>query len=620
MPPLRGILGNFLVSISTVSQSNADNARFQKALALLSGFKSQTLYQGARSPWVQAASLARHNGSASRVASDSVSQSWLLAVGTWFHGDGYGTGSEGRLLSRYLEVGAGRLGREMEGFFVLVISDARVREVFVITDVMGSCHGYQRSWNDVVLLCSSSFALAAVDRACLDPVGCQEFLQTGISYESRTLYKEINKLDPATVYRFSCGARIHAERYWKVEDLSAESLSDRSAVEALWESLTCAAKNIARDFPRPVCDLTGGYDSRAILAAFLGTHTPVAAAVSGPEEKRDVQISKSLARLLGVPHVHILFKDKLSFSDVQEAHSFTDGEFDPVEYAQILHVQRALSSRFDISLNGSYGGIARALWWELLFPHIGARRHLDVRRLVQSRYISPRYDGALIRPELRINLVDHLAGVAGRYVEGLSALPNTTQMDYVNLSMRIHRWQGRIASSTHQLWPCVSPFGLRVVLETVLQTDARSRLRSKLVRQMLASHQPALADFSLDRGYPAAPVSIGNFYRFAPIMTHFASRAFSKIRRTILGGATGSAIPGQHPIRVQLWQDERVRALLAPQSLKSDCILDSRALRNFLERSRGVAFNESEQWNRLLSLEYTLNSLAQLGAMPGAPR
>ena len=145
--------------------------------------------------------------------------SWLLSTGTWFHSDGYSSGSESRLLQRYFEIGAKRLARELEGFFVLILGDAETREVLVLTDLVGSCHCFQRSLGNTIVLSGSSLLLASLDVCHLDSVGCQEFLYTGIIYEDRTCEQEVRKLGPATVYRFADGKQQSEERYWLATDL-----------------------------------------------------------------------------------------------------------------------------------------------------------------------------------------------------------------------------------------------------------------------------------------------------------------------------------------------------------------------------------------------------------------
>lgn len=608
-------MGNFLVVISSRSSDSEAKRLFHSGLDAARELKAQTPSRIVETPAARAASFPRRNGSGTAIVSEPGSGSWLLAVGTWFHSDDFSVGQESRLLDRYLDVGATQLGGELEGFFVIVIGDSRTGETVLLTDVMGSCHGYVRTWDRLVVLSSSSLLLASLADFHLDATGCQEFIQGGISYEDRTVYREVRKLNPAVVCRYSEGALKSEERYWSVQNLTPESLDGSRAVDALWRALTRAAKRVTHIAPRTVCDLTGGYDSRALVGAFLETGAPFSTVVSGPDKSRDVIVSAGLAKAVGIAHLHLQLQKEISFSQIREAQSLTDGEYDVVDYAQIFHVHRQLMERFDLSINGSYGGIARALWWEVLAPRIGARQRLDALRLARSRYVLRDVDTMLFLPDIRLDLPRHLAGVIERVNERLSDFPNTFQMDHANLALRIHRWQGRIATSTNQLWPCLSPFGLRTVLETVLQTSTRLRLRSKLVRRMLARYQPRLADFPLAQGYPASPVTWSNLHRFWPVVEHLSGRAYTKLRRTVFGSRPASSASSQTPARLQLWRQEEVRALLNPDAMLSGSLLDPRALRRFLASSQERDFPYGAQWNRLLSLEC---SLRQLGGRSSA--
>lgn len=602
-------MGNFLAVISSRSLEAEADRLFRYGLDSARTLKSQTPSRILETPAVRAASFPRRNGSGTPIVSEPKTGSWLLAIGTWFHRDGFSVGEESRLLDRYLKVGAAQLGRELEGFFVIVVGDGRSDEIVIVTDVMGSCHAYVRTWDQLAAVSSSSLLLASLGDFHLDPTGCQEYLQGGVSYEDRTVYREISKLSPAVVSRYSNGALQSEQRYWNVRDLVPESLDGSEAVDALWDALTRTARNVNRISPHTVCDLTGGYDSRALAGAFLETGAAFSTVVSGPDESPDVIVSGGLSQVMGVPHLHLRPQRQIPFSQVREAQALTDGEYDVVEYAQILHVHRQLLERFDISINGSYGGIARALWWEVLAPRIGAHQKLDALRLARARYVLRDVDTALFLPAVRLDLTSHLAGVIERVNEGLSDSPNTFQMDHANLALRIHRWQGRIATSTNQLWPCLSPFGLRTVLETVLQTSTKLRLRSKLVRRMLARYQPRLADFPLAQGYPAAPVTWSNFYRFWPVVEHLSGRAYAKLRRTIGGSRSQSAAVSQVPVRMQLWEEEGVKELLNPETMRLSELLDPAGLRRFISSSKEIGFPYGAQWNRLLSLELSLRLL-----------
>jgi hypothetical protein len=406
-------------------------------------------------------------------------------------------------------------------------------------------------------------------------------------------------------------------RYWRITDLVPESLGGKEATDALWQSLVNAAQKIGSRFERITCDLTAGYDSRTLCAAFLGAGIRFSTAVSGAANSPDVVISKLLAKRFDLPHWHVA-REPVHVDQVNRTLLITDGEFDLAEYASIFRIHAVLSQAHDISINGSFGEIARGHWWELLFPRTGARCKLDVRKVARLRFAAQPYNAYLFPQQNRLNLAAHLAEVIERVNEGLCVYPNTTQLDNAYLTMRMQRWQGRIASSTNRLWPCLSPFMFRSVLETMLQVEAKMRRRGLLIRRMLAHFQPGLAEVPLDRGYPAEPVSWRNFYRFWPLPKYYAGRALVKILRKL--GHSPPTVASQMPQRLRLWQEPAVKAIMQVSSMRSGCLLDAAALEGFLEQSRQPDFSFNDQWTRLLSFEYTLRSLESVGALPAAYR
>ena len=603
-------LGNFLVIISSKDFQSEANQLFRSSLEIARYIKFPPPDGMVETEWAYAASFARQNGSGTPIVYDPETESWLLAIGVWFHGDGYGSGEESRLLARYLELDPLLVGRELEGFFVIVIGDGRTQETIVLTDIVGSCHCFFRSWKQGIALSSSSLLLAGLGNFNLDPVGCQEFLCTGIIYEDRTFYQEVHKLEPASVFRFAKGTLVSRQRYWQITDIVPESLDGQFAVRRLGETLMGTAQKVGRIFTRPVCDLTGGYDSRALVSAFLSSGVKFTTVVSGPADSPDVMVSRSLAQVIGLPHLHIEPPGSISLDYIRQALGLTDGEYDLVEYARILRIHRILSEQFDISINGSFGELARGYWWELLFPHTGAYRKLDSQKLAKLRYAAQSFDASLFPPETKLDLVSHFADVIERTNRGLSQFPNTLQMDHVYLMMRMQRWQGRIASSTNRLWPCLSPFLFRPVLETVLQTRAYLRQRSLLIRRMLAELQPRMAEFPLEHGYPALPVTWKNFYRFWPLLGYYGTKVLSKMAHQIGRNWLSQTSPIDYDlIRLQLWSEEEVQELLRPTAMELGCLVDPAALNNFIQRSRQKNFPFNKQWVWILSLEYTLRVL-----------
>ena len=367
-------MSNFLVVLPVVEGAVDTSGLFDRGMKLAVQPLRQHEHTRLSFDWARVAAFSRGKNTGTPVAQHEASGSWIMAAGTWFHRDGDASGSEEQLLNRYLNTGALGLARELEGFFCIVIGDGRSKTTWLITDLVGSCHAFMRTLDQATVLSGSSRLLAGLAPALLDPVGCQEFLRTGVIYENRTLYRDVQKLAPATVYRFEQGRLADQQHYWSIGQIADQPLSADEAPDALWAAITTAARRIGKIYPHPVCDLTGGYDSRALFAALRGAEIPLTTTVTGAEHSPDVVVSQGLASLCDVPHIVLNPTQTPTFSDIEDALALTDGECDVVEYARIMQVHRTLQMKFDISLNGSFGEVARGYWWELL-------SRLRVRRL-----------------------------------------------------------------------------------------------------------------------------------------------------------------------------------------------------------------------------------------------
>lgn len=577
---------------------------FTRGLRVAQATPRRTVSRVPADGWINAAVFSRDTGRPPEVAFDPKSQTSLWTIGSWFDRSEHHFGNEAKLLTKYLAVGAGALAQDLEGFFVVLIADGRKRELVAITDLIGSCHCFVRRLKGTVAISGSSLLLSALAPYELDPIGCQEFVNLGIVYEDRTVYKDIHKLKPARIYRFSSGKAPREEQYWSFAKLSPESLDGNAAVDAVWHSLVEIGKRIGTAYANPVCDLTGGYDSRAVTAGLLGAGLRFATTVSGAPGTADVRVAGELAKIILAEHVHVDTQETVSLEDLDRAIAYCDGEYNVLEYSNTLRVHDQLSAKFGISLNGSFGEVARGYWWELLWPRVGKCKRLDASAVARSRLMRP-FDNELFHPQLRIDLAQHLTEAIDRTNEGLSDLPNTTQLDHVYLMMRMQRWQGRIASSTNRLWPCLSPFMCRSVLEPILNAKAHVRQRSLLIRKMLAQFQPMLARHPLEHGYPPMPVEWKTLYRFWPLATYYGEKVKQRLRQKL---AKSGFRAESAPARPCLWNQERIRNVLDPPAMRTSALLAESGLVKFLSSSRRQEFPWAQQWERLLSLELAVRA------------
>jgi len=522
----------------------------------------------------------------------------VLVAGTWFARDA--NYSPDVLAQRITYDGVEATVATLDGAFALVAFDHRRRAVHVATDVPGTFHVFVAKCRAGWAISTSSACLAATAGSALDPLGAQEFIATGIIYEDRTLWRGVRKLGQSQVTSFLADGTTAQRRYWSFLGITPEHDDLSTSIARVADGMTSAATAIGTRYPRVLCDITGGYDSRATIAAFLMAGVPFAGTVSGAEGSPDVVISKAIAARFGIEHRHVSKTTPRSHEELVDAVTLTDGEADSIEYASTSAVHRGHAVLHDVSVNGSFGELARGYWWELLWPAIASRVPVDAAMLARRRFAAMPYDARIFSEDVRIDLVSHMTGVVQRANESLQGMPNTTLMDHSYFSLRMHRWQGRIASSTSRIWPNVSLFAFRSVLEPVLEAKASSRIRSRMVRSLLASRIPALAEFPLDAGYPSLPLSLSNVHKFWPAVPHYARRLKLKLAR---------ARPSARPQVAAATQTRMAVDAREMDMLIADGIFASDGLQSWMKNPTNEA-----QYRRLVTLGVVLAEVRSIGA------
>src|SRR5271157_3226941 len=212
-------MGSFLILLPGPGGSPQAGRMFGSALEFARTVPGQTPSRVLEIDEVHVASFPRRNGSGSPIVTDPATGNWLVAIGTWFHRDGFASGQELRLLQDFQTTGVRDLAGKLEGFFVIAVGDAREKTVHVVTDLVGSCHCFLRAVGGGLAISNSSLLLAALEEPQLDPIACQEFLATGNIYEDRSLFRDVRKLAPASVYHFSRGALQASEHYWQISGI-----------------------------------------------------------------------------------------------------------------------------------------------------------------------------------------------------------------------------------------------------------------------------------------------------------------------------------------------------------------------------------------------------------------
>lgn len=522
---------------------------------------------------------------------------FLCGVGTWFFERVWGERAQEQLWRRIRPAGLGACMQDVEGIFVVAAGNAEGVEF--ATDRIGTLHFYSCSVGSTRLCSTSLLVLASLTRPGWDMASCREFLATGTVFGQRTLFRGIEKVPPATLTRLAKGEETRL-RYWTLADHLHHRAKRAGTVEELASELVSACRAISSAFADPVIDLTGGFDSRAVAAAMLQSRSGFHTVVAGGTDDPDVRISTQIAAQFGLRHERFEppFRDAASVWDLaKQSLPLVDGESDVLLYARVLAMHRFLAGRHQITLNGSNGEVTKGYWWELL----GRSGSWDSRRIAEARFVFEGEVDGLLASEHQLALPDYFAGVIDEANRGLEDAPGTARMDNVYLTLRMQRWQGRIASATCRLWPCASPFLWRGPMEVALAAAPEIRRRHRMCRRLIERLNPKMAALPLADGGPALPLRLDTAYRFLPLAAATLGKAAGKV--AALAGMGRASAGAESHATADLWRLEEPQEFLEAGLPASQDLYNKPVLLDFLRRSRGTGFRGSARFGRLVTLE-----------------
>lgn len=259
------------------------------------------------------------------------------------------------VLKNYLGGDLAGLFKKVDGVYLAIIYDRQKEQFHLITDRYGLKPFYIYARKNVFILaselkCFPHFKPFAMDIR-RDVVDC--FLQLEHMMGTATWFDGVEVTEPSTIYTYSWqNNSMIKNRYWSWTNIQRSTISLNAAVEEMGSLLDRAIK--LRNFGdyRVGVGLSGGYDSRAILAA---THDrkPITYTF-GIEESADVRIANQVAKQAGVQNIHYeMYVNRWlqkRFSGVWK----TDGMLN-MYHMHYSHLMDEIPKNMDVNLSGFLG-------------------------------------------------------------------------------------------------------------------------------------------------------------------------------------------------------------------------------------------------------------------------
>ncbi len=259
------------------------------------------------------------------------------------------------MLNHYLNNTLESLLKKVDGIFIALIYDRQKCQLQVITDRYGLKPFYLSVMNNCLMLAPELKCFPLMKPFSLniraDVVDC--FIKLEHMMDNVTWFKDVEVTAPSTIYTYAWGNNtITKSRYWSWSFIKRSSLSLNEAAEELAFLLDTAIKKRSGGNCRVGIGLSGGFDSRAILAAVQDLKPPTY--TFGIEESADVKIANRVAKVAGVSNVHFDMRVnnwlQKRFSGVWK----TDGMLN-MYHMHYSHLMDEIPKIMDVNLSGFLG-------------------------------------------------------------------------------------------------------------------------------------------------------------------------------------------------------------------------------------------------------------------------
>jgi asparagine synthase (glutamine-hydrolysing) len=207
------------------------------------------------------------------------------------------------LLEHYLSSGTEGLDK-IDGSFNVAWWDERVRCLVLANDKLSHrplFFGYSNGNLVFASLLANIMATGMISPE-VDVEGLADLITYQYILGKRTLFKDILILPPASVLTYKEG-RLSIKQYWCLDHVEPYGKYDKRRLDRLAEVFKTAVRRSLRLDLTCAVGLTGGLDSRCILAAAANQQLPFVTHTGGQPDSTDVVLANEIADRAEAPHI-----------------------------------------------------------------------------------------------------------------------------------------------------------------------------------------------------------------------------------------------------------------------------------------------------------------------------
>ena len=414
----------------------------------------------------------------------------------YLHGEWLGSDLHARVAADDLEDGHGR--------FVVLVHDLQANRLVVQNDRYGMASLFRVDAGGRVHLGTRMKPLLerGLSQRRLDAAGLADALAFNVPFGSRTLVADVGRLAPGTRLAVDlAGGAAREERRWSPERVMA---SEQVPYESLREALVA---RFLEGFDRCIAGearvgitLSGGIDSRCLLAAGLDRGAQLAAFNASIPGSRSGRYAAQMAARFDVPYEAHPVGPEFAESypaRLREVMAVTEG----MTFASEVEA-RWLSQHVSgptVMLHGAFGEVSKLfkmLQWRVDGAVLGATR-ANLADVVWRRF-DPMFRAnlALFSPEIRAATERHAREELGSRIDAID--PAFTPA-MVMLVLYVEEFVSKITPSSAKVWnqslPTRFPFAYPPFVDTLLRVRSEDKMQQRFQMDLLKGLSPELFRF-----------------------------------------------------------------------------------------------------------------------------
>lgn len=433
------------------------------------------------------------------VMSSSASGDFLTYVGTLFYRGMTGRQATAQLLEDLSSVGDQVLD-DLHGMYCLIVKQGR--GVRLLPDRADAYHLFTASENSLV---TTSFiaAAASAKQSALDVQAVYEYVLNGATFGDQTLVTGVRRSGTDEELRLTAGRlqRIRRPSLWLNSESRYRGMSVEDHLDVAEDRARSYFAVIAKTFPMTM-GLSGGYDSRLMLAFALQTGAQPDLYVYGADADADVVVARRICESEGfdLQTVNRASISKLEPDDYwnnqEDVFHKLDG-LTPYGFAcnpdeVLIRIDRVRSGQ--IALNGGGGEIWRDFW------------QLPDRPFSVSGWLRSFYDqsgeevftAAANRKTYLRRLEEKAVCVIGS--KSRRSL-RREEIESLYPRFRLRYWQGPNNCANNIVGPAVAPFVEPQFTVPAMWVPMREKYHGRFERKLLIRQSERLARYPSSYGY-----------------------------------------------------------------------------------------------------------------------